>query len=46
MCYYFAQDPQKSWYDARAACQEIVGGDLVSILSDEENNFVKTNIAT
>ncbi|CAH3127383.1 unnamed protein product [Pocillopora meandrina] len=48
MCYYFANDSQSSrltWRAARQACQKELGGDLVSILSAAENNFIKSQIS-
>lgn len=48
MCYFIANNSQSSkvsWRVARKACQSIRGGDLVSILSAAENNFIKSKIA-
>ena len=47
MCYYFANNSQSSkvtWRVARQACQSVRGGDLVSIHSAAENNFIKSKI--
>ena len=48
MCYYFANNSLSSrvtWRAARQACQSVRGGDLVSIHSAAENNFIKSKIA-
>ena len=47
MCYYFANYSMSSrvtWRVARRACQSVRGGDLVSIHSAAENDFIKSKI--
>ena len=47
MCYYFSSDSlsgKMSWQEALQACRRTKGGDLVSIHSASENNFIKSKI--
>lgn len=44
MCYFFSDGSNSTWYEARQECQRVRGGDLVSILSVAENDFVKSKI--
>nr|XP_058957414.1 C-type mannose receptor 2-like [Pocillopora verrucosa] len=47
-CYYFANDSVSSrvaWQDARQACQRIRGGDLASIHSAAENDFITRHVS-
>ncbi|XP_022806021.1 macrophage mannose receptor 1-like [Stylophora pistillata] len=47
-CYFFANNSASNrvaWQDARQTCQRIRGGDLVSIHSAAENNFIALHIS-
>ena len=47
-CYYFANNFESSrvaWQDARQACQRIRGGDLASIHSAAENDFITRHVS-
>ncbi|XP_067020488.1 macrophage mannose receptor 1-like [Acropora muricata] len=46
-CYYFSNDSlssKMSWQESVQACRKTRGGDLVSIHSASENNFIKSKI--